>query len=125
MELDEFKRFNFTKQELQTAAEKAELEYKLFRTDIHNKGIETLKYLKDNNLKGIVLAGRPYHLDHEINHGIDTLITSLGLAVLTEDSISHLEEVDRPIRVVDQWMFHARLYAAANIVGQNLSLIHI
>lgn len=122
MELDEFKRFNFTKQELQTAAEKAELEYKLFRTDIHNKGIETLKYLKDNNLKGIVLAGRPYHLDHEINHGIDTLITSLGLAVLTEDSISHLEEVDRPIRVVDQWMFHARLYAAANIVGQNDNL---
>ena len=122
MELDEFNRFNFTKQELTVAAEKAELEYMSYRKDVQNKGIETMKYLKDNNLKGIVLAGRPYHLDHEINHGIDTLITSLGLAVLTEDSISHLEEVKRPIRVVDQWMFHARLYAAANIVGQNDNL---
>ena len=122
MELDEFKRFNFTKQELTLAAEKAELEYMHYRTDVHNKGIETMQYLKDNNLKGIVLAGRPYHLDHEINHGIDTLITSLGLAVLTEDSISHIKEVKRPIRVVDQWMFHARLYAAANIVGQNDNL---
>ena len=122
MELDEFKRFNFTKKELLIAAGKAELEYMHYRADVHNKGIETMEYLKKNNLKGIVLAGRPYHLDPEINHGIDTLITSLGLAVLTEDSISHLEEVKRPIRVVDQWMFHARLYAAANIVGQNDNL---
>ena len=122
MDLDEFKRFNFTKKELLIAAEKAELEYMHYRADVHNKGIETMEYLKKNNLKGIVLAGRPYHLDPEINHGIDTLITSLGLAVLTEDSISHLEEVKRPIRVVDQWMFHARLYAAANIVGQNDNL---
>ena len=122
MELDEFKRFNFTKKELLIAAGKAELEYMHYRADVHNKGIETMEYLKKNNLKGIVLAGRPYHIDPEINHGIDTLITSLGLAVLTEDSISHLEEVKRPIRVVDQWMFHARLYAAANIVGQNDNL---
>ncbi len=127
LELDEFKRFNFTKRELSIAAEKAEVEYMHYRADVHNKGIETIEYLKKNNLKGIVLAGRPYHLDPEINHGIDTLITSLGLAVLTEDSISHLEEVKRPIRVVDQWMFHARLYAAANIVGQsdNLEMIQL
>ena len=127
LELDEFKRFNFTKRELSIAAEKAEVEYMHYRADVHNKGIETIEYLKKNNLKGIVLAGRPYHLDPEINHGIDTLITSLGLAVLTEDSISHLEEVKRPIRVVDQWMFHARLYAAANIIGQsdNLEMIQL
>ena len=127
LELDEFKRFNFTKRELTIAAEKAEVEYMHYRANVHNKGIETMEYLKKNNLKGIVLAGRPYHLDPEINHGIDTLITSLGLAVLTEDSISHLEEVKRPIRVVDQWMFHARLYAAANIVGQhdNLEMIQL
>ena len=77
------------------------------------------RYLEENHLKGIVLAGRPYHVDPEINHGIDTLITSLGLSVLTEDSISDKTEAKRPIRVVDQWVYHARLYAAADFVGKH------
>ena len=83
--------------------------------------------MKKNNLKGIVLAGRPYHVDPEINHGIDTAITSLGLCVLSEDSISNLSEAKRPIRVVDQWVYHARLYAAAEFVGKhdNLELIQL
>ena len=117
LELEEFKEYHFTKEELMHAALKAEEEYQSFKSDVRKKGEETLKYLEENNLKGIVLAGRPYHVDPEINHGIDTLITSLGLAVLSEDSISHLTEVKRPIRVVDQWVYHARLYAAANFVG--------
>ena len=66
-----------------------------------------------------MLAGRPYHVDPEINHGIDTLITSLGLCVLSEDSVSDKAEVRRPIRVVDQWVYHSRLYAAAEYVGKN------
>src|SRR5699024_8639423 len=72
-------------------------------------------------------SGRPYHVDPEINHGIDTLITSLGLPVLTEDSISDKTEVKRPIRVVDQWVYHARLYAAADFVGKhdNLELVQL
>ena len=70
-------------------------------------------------MKGIVLAGRPYHIDPEINHGLDTLITSLGMAVLTEDSVSDKTEATRPIRVVDQWVYHARLYAAADFVGKH------
>ncbi|MCL2859837.1 MAG: 2-hydroxyacyl-CoA dehydratase [Oscillospiraceae bacterium] len=122
MELKEFKKYNFSKKELLEAAKKAETEHLNFRKDIQNKGVETLSLIKEKNLKAIVLAGRPYHLDPEIHHGIDTLITSLGLAVLTEDSISHLAEVQRPIRVVDQWMYHARLYAAAGIVGKNDNL---
>ncbi len=117
--LDEFKEYNFTKAELLEAAEKAENEYKKCKKDIHQKGEDTVRYINDNNLRGIVLAGRPYHLDPEINHGIDTLITSLGLCVLTEDCIAHLSEAKRPIRVVDQWMFHSRLYAAADFVGKN------
>lgn len=127
LELDEFKEFNFTKKELLEAAKKAEIEYQNCKNDIHNKGKETLDYIEKNNLKGIVLAGRPYHVDPEINHGIDTLITSLGLCVLTEDSISNLAEAKRPLRVVDQWMFHARLYAAAEFVGKhdNLELIQL
>ena len=127
LEINEFKKYNFTKQELNSAIAKAEKEYQKFREDIKNKGEETIQYLKDNNLKGIVLAGRPYHLDPEVNHGIDRMITSLGLAVLTEDSIAHLGKVKRPIRVVDQWMFHSRLYRAADFVGRskNLELVQL
>jgi len=127
MELEEFKEYNFTKKELLNAAKNAEVEYQNFKNDIRKKGEETLKYLEENNLKGIVLAGRPYHTDPEVNHGIDTLITSLGLCVLTEDSISHLTEAKRPLRVVDQWVYHARLYAAADFVGKqdNLELVQL
>ncbi len=122
MELDEFKEYSFTKKELVEAAEKAEEEYQKCKKDIRDKGTETVRYIEENNLRGIVLAGRPYHIDPEINHGIDTLITSLGLCVLTEDSVSDKTEAKRPIRVVDQWVFHARLYAAAEFVGKNDNL---
>ena len=118
MELPEFKEYNFTNAELTRAAHEAEKEYQQCKQDIRNKGAETIKYMKKHDLKGIVLAGRPYHVDPEINHGIDTLITSLGLCVLTEDSVSDKSEAKRPIRVVDQWVFHARLYAAADFVGK-------
>lgn len=90
MEIKEFKKYNFTINELNRAIKKADEEYKKFKADIQKKGEETVKYLNENNMKGIVLAGRPYHLDEEVNHGIDRMITSLGLAVLTEDSVAHL-----------------------------------
>mgnify|MGYP004630242817 CR=1 FL=1 len=127
MELEEFKEYNFTKKELKEAIAKAEAEYQKCREDIHNKGKETLEYIEKNNLKGIVLAGRPYHVDPEINHGIDTLITSLGMCVLTGDSVADKTLPERPLRVVDQWMFHSRLYAAADFVGKhdNLELVQI
>ncbi|MBO4265645.1 MAG: 2-hydroxyacyl-CoA dehydratase [Lachnospiraceae bacterium] len=86
------------------------------RNDIANKGAEVLKYLEETGRSGIVLAGRPYHIDPEINHGIPEMINSYGMAVLTEDSISHLAEVERPTIVSDQWMYHSRLYAAATYV---------
>ena len=127
LNLPEFEEYHFTKKELLLAAKKAEEEYQKCKQDIRNKATEALKYMKENNLKGIVLAGRPYHVDPEVNHGIDTLITSLGLCVLTEDSICSQTEVKRPIRVVDQWVFHARLYAAADFVGKqdNLELVQL
>jgi len=86
------------------------------------KGEETLKFIQEHNMKGIVLAGRPYHIDGEINHGIPELITSYGLAVLTEDSIAHLAQVERPLIVSDQWMYHSRLYRAAQVVKANNNL---
>ena len=127
MELEEFKEYKFTKKELKEAIEKAQAEYQKCRQDIHDKGKETLEYIENNNLKGIVLAGRPYHIDPEINHGIDTLITSLGMCVLTEDTVADKTLPERPLRVVDQWMFHSRLYAAADFVGKhdNLELVQI
>ncbi len=127
LKLDEFKEYKFSKAELIVAAKKAEQEYQKCKKDIHDKGTETIRYIEQNNLKGIVLAGRPYHIDPEINHGIDTLITSLGLCVLTEDSISDKTEAKRPLRVVDQWVYHARLYAAADFIGKhkNLELIQL
>ena len=120
MDLECFKEYKFTKKELLLAAEAAETEYQNFKNDVRKKGKETLKYIEENNLRGIVLAGRPYHVDPEINHGIDTLITSLGLCVLSEDSICEPHNgVDKKLRVVDQWVFHSRLYAAAEFVGKH------
>ena len=125
--LPEFKKYNFTKKELLNAAQKAEEEYRHCRADIHAEGLKAVKYLDENHLKGIVLAGRPYHIDPEINHGIDTLITSLGLAVITGDSVANLTEAKAPLRVVNQWVYHARLYAAADFVGKhdNLELVQL
>ncbi len=83
--------------------------------------------MSKNKQKGIVLAGRPYHLDPEINHGIPEMITGLGLAVLTEDSVAHLGAVDRPLRVLDQWVYHSRLYEAASFVAtrKDLELVQL
>ena len=127
LDLPEFKSYNFTKKELITAAKAAETEYQNYKNDIRKKGEETLEYLNNNNLKGIVLAGRPYHMDPEVNHGIDTLITSLGLSVLTEDSVCHLTTERKPLRAVDQWTYHSRLYNAADYVGRtdNLELVQL
>ena len=97
------------------------------RQDVRNKGEEVIAYLNENGKRGIVLAGRPYHVDPEVNHGIPELINSYGLAVLTEDSVAHLGTVERPLIILDQWMYHSRLYAAANYVKtvDNLDLIQL
>ena len=113
--------------EVKAAAHAAWEELAQVRKDVQAKGEETLQYLKDTGRRGIVLAGRPYHIDPEIHHGIPDLINGYGIAVLTEDSVSHLAKIERPIRVNDQWMYHSRLYAAANFVKtqDNLDLIQL
>ena len=114
-------------EEVKAAAHAAWEELAQARKDVEKKGEETLAYLKETGRRGIVLAGRPYHIDPEIHHGIPDLINSYGIAVFTEDSVSHLGHVERPIRVNDQWMYHSRLYAAANFVKtqDNLDLIQL
>ena len=113
--------------EIKEAAAAAWFELENCRDDVRSKGEEVLKYLEETGRRGIVLAGRPYHVDPEINHGIPELITSYGIAVFTEDSIAHLGQVERPLIVLDQWMYHSRLYAAASFVRtkDNLDLIQL
>ncbi|MBP3604886.1 MAG: 2-hydroxyacyl-CoA dehydratase [Lachnospiraceae bacterium] len=114
-------------EEVMEAARLAYDELAKARKDMQEKGEEVLDYLAKNNKRGIVLAGRPYHIDPEINHGIPELINSYDIAVLTEDSISHLAKPERPLIVSDQWMYHSRLYAAASYVKtvENLDLIQL
>lgn len=124
---EEFKEFKIPKREIEEAVMLAQKEAEAVKCDIQKKGEEVLKYLDETGKKGIVLAGRPYHIDPEINHGIPDVIISLGMAVLTEDSVSHLGKVQKPLGVVDQWMYHSRLYRAASFVctKNNVELVQI
>ena len=92
------------------------------KEDIRAKGEEMLAQMEADGQSGIVLAGRPYHIDPEINHGIPELIASYGLYVFTEDSLPAVENPNRPLRVLDQWVYHSRLYNAAELVGQRNDL---
>ncbi|MCR5032161.1 MAG: 2-hydroxyacyl-CoA dehydratase [Lachnospiraceae bacterium] len=116
-----------SEKELKEAISDAWKELFAVRNDMQKKGEEVLKYMEETHTHGIVLAGRPYHLDSEINHGIPEMINGYGMAVLTEDSISHLGNPDRPLIVSDQWMYHSRLYAAATYVRtrEDLDLIQL
>ena len=103
-------------EEAKAAVEAGAAEYGKYKEDIRAEGDRVLKEMKEKGIKGVVLAGRPYHIDPEINHGIPEMINSLGLAVLTEDSVARAGMLMRPIRVIDQWMYHTRLYEAAAFV---------
>ncbi len=116
-----------TPEDIRAAAAHGWQELANAREDIRKKGEETIQYLQETGKRGIVLAGRPYHIDPEIHHGIPELITGYDMAVLTEDSICHLAAPERPLIVSDQWMYHSRLYAAASYVRltDNLDLIQL
>lgn len=115
------------KGEVYKAVRAAYAEQDRYREDVEVEGERALKYIEENGLTGIVLAGRPYHIDPEINHGIPELIEGLGLVVLSEDSISNRTDFDGRLRVLDQWNYHSRLYRAAKFVGThpNLEMIQL
>lgn len=127
-ELEKFTKaeWGISKSETRRAAALAWQELLRSREDIMKEGERVLKWIDDNDARGIVLAGRPYHLDPEINHGIPEMIQGYGVAVLTEDAISHLGQT-MTLRVTDQWMYHSRLYRAAEYVCRNdrLDLIQL
>ncbi len=120
-------KFDISRQEIDAAVDAAWAEQERFREETHQKGEEALEEIIRRGLNGIVLSGRPYHLDPEINHGIPEMISSLGIAVFTEDSVAHLGAIERPLRIVDQWTYHNRLYRAAAFVSgmPNLELIQL
>lgn len=108
------KKYSLSFSEVKKAVSEAWKEAENFKKETERKGEEVLKEIEEKKLLGIILAGRPYHLDPELNHGIPEMIEDLGVAVLTEDSVAHLGKVERPLRVVDQWSYHNRLYRAAS-----------
>ena len=119
--------WNIPAREVRAAVHQAWLEQQRAKADIRAEGKRLLSEMEEKGGRGIVLAGRPYHIDPEINHGIPELISSYGLTVFTEDSLPIDFEPERPIRVVDQWVYHSRLYSAAQFVSQrdDLELIQL
>ena len=100
------------------AAKKAYAAYDEHMRKIRDKGQEYLRLARERGLPVIVLAGRPYHLDGEINHGIDGFIADSGAVVVSEDSLGD-EYVKAPTTVLNQWTYHSRLYAAARFIAQS------
>ena len=148
--VEEFAWANVTHEEAETAVKAAYAENEVFKHDVQMEGLKALAYMKEHDCRGIVLAGRPYHIDPEVNHGIPETICSLGMVVLSEDSICELQPGEKlnlseflaadegdprkkntdgfrhvedrkvtkmPLRVTNQWAYHARLYSAANFVA--------
>ena len=114
---EEFRSFDVTRKEITEAVKAARSEDRVFKQDISNRADEILDHVEKTGGHAIILAGRPYHLDPEINHGIDQVITSFGFAVLTESSVADRTLLERPVRVLDQWMYHSRMYKAADFAG--------
>ncbi len=110
--------------ETESAVKAAYAQYYKFLSEIRRKGLEYIAEAKKRNMKIIILAGRPYHIDDDINHGIDKLICELGAAVISEDAIS--DEIEKmPANVLNQWTYHSRLYAAAHYVNRSDSDINM
>ena len=108
-------KYGVTKKDAKAVWGKAMEAMKSYLADVVKKGEEIIKKARERKMPIIVLSGRPYHIDPEINHGIQKLITSLGLAVITEDSVAHLADTPE-LTVLNQWTYHSRLYRAAKYV---------
>lgn len=116
---EELASLGVSKSAVKDAVEAAWTEQETWKADYREMTRKTIERIKAKRIPTIVLAGRPYHLDPGINHGIPELIASLGMAVLTEDGVAPLGEEVEHLRVVDQWSYHSRLYRAADFVSRN------
>lgn len=109
---------DLTLREVKRASDCAYESYHCQREQVKEEGRKALEFARQKGLKTIILCGRPYHVDPEINHGINQLITSLGLVVVTEDCVADLVQPVRP-DVLNQWTYHSRLYNAAEYVVEH------
>ena len=109
--------FGIPKAELCLAVRAAEREQEAYRAALRAEGERILAALEQDGGLGIILAGRPYHVDPAVHHGLPDLIASLGAAVLTEDAVAHLS-ASPALRVIDQWTYHSRLYRAAGLAAE-------
>lgn len=112
--------------DIKNAVDLAYIEYDNYLTDIRAKGNEYILDARNKNQEIIVLAGRPYHQDPQVNHGIDKLISEMGATVISEEAISHLNE-KFPVGVLNQWTYHSRLYSAAKycIHNKDMNLVQL
>lgn len=109
------KKYGIKKPQVKQAVKKAYEKLADYRNEIFNRGNQIISKARENGQKIIVLSGRPYHIDKEINHGIQKLITSLGMAVVSEDAVFQYGHYPNP-GVLNQWSYHARLYRAVQYV---------
>jgi len=102
-------------------------QYDMYMASVRKAGEEAVAFAEKNRMRLMILAGRPYHLDPEIGHGIDKLALSLGYVVVSEDAVAHLAPLPKEIRVLNQWTYHARLYRAANYatMHKNADLVQL
>ena len=107
-----------TKRDVTRAVKKAFAEYERFEETVRAEGTKAVEYARAHGKPIMILAGRPYHIDSEIGHGIDELANSLGFAVVSEDSVCRLAQM-RPVNVLNQWTYHSRLYGAAFFAAEN------
>ena len=109
------KEFGVPRRESVKAIRRAYAAYDDYRALVRTKGQEYIDYARKSGKKILVVAGRPYHMDPEINHGINDLITSFGFVLITEDAVFH-HMSKQPRHVLNQWTYHARMYNAARYV---------
>lgn len=121
--------YHIDKKFIKNAVDAAWQEQQEFNEDIRREGKRALDWVNaEEGRKGIVLAGRPYHIDGEVNHGIPDLINGMGIAVLSEDAVAfNIEDMSQDLRVLDQWVYHSRLYRAAEFLADqpNLELVQL
>ncbi len=115
-----------TKKAISNAYDRGMEAYHAFRRDVQKEGERALEYANKHNLKTLVMAGRPYHIDPEINHGIPKLIRSFNVVLISEDAINHLADKEQ-VNVLNQWTYHTRLYDSARAIADmdNVNMVHL
>ena len=123
--VEELSAESLSTQEITAAVEASYIELEHYKKDVRSYGMRILRRIEHDHSPAILLVGRPYHIDPEINHGIPEMIQSYGLPILSEDAVYHMPVQAKGLKIVNQWSYHARLYHAAQFAAEhdNITLI--